>query len=155
MRRLIHTAANPVAADLVNRAADYPGLFIHSRDIGTTITAKRPHFFLRDSGLMQKTVAPRLEVPPEFAHLVRDGYSALLEEKLRAEEPNLLTEGGRRTGRRWAMGADPRRQAALGRRTTKLNDGFGRVPRSRPARSESASPRSARCGGFARAATQR
>ncbi|MCB9520385.1 MAG: hypothetical protein H6699_05830 [Myxococcales bacterium] len=122
MRRLIYIAANPVAADLVNRATDYPGLLIRPRDIGTTITAKRPDFFFRDSGSMQESVELRFEVPPEFEHLGRDGYVALLEENLRAKEQKLRAE--RKAEDRTVMGADRCRQAALGRRTRKFEEWF-------------------------------
>ncbi|MCB9507734.1 MAG: hypothetical protein H6698_04650 [Myxococcales bacterium] len=122
LRRLIYITANPVAADLVNRATDYPGLLTRPRDIGTNIIAKRPDFFFRDGGTMQESVELCFEVPPEFAHLGRDEYVALLEANLRAKEQELRAE--RKAEDRTVMGADRCRQAALGRHITKFEQWF-------------------------------
>lgn len=111
-RRLAYILANPVAADLVARAADFPGLIILPRDIGRTITVERPKFFFPEDSELPETVDVRFEVPPEFAELGRDGYVAMLEADLRESEQQHRER--REAEGRSVLGSDRCRKARLG-----------------------------------------
>ncbi len=63
-----YVLANPVAAGLVRRGADWPGLWTAPERIGgLPLPAHRPASFFRASGYLPETVELRLEAPPGFA----------------------------------------------------------------------------------------
>lgn len=110
--RMGYILANPVAADLVSRAADYPGVLILPRDIGRTLVVDRPTFFFPPDSKLPERVEVRFEVPPEFEHMGRDGYVAMLEADLREREQELREQ--RKAEGRTVLGADRCRKAKLG-----------------------------------------
>lgn len=110
--RMGYILANPVAADLVNRAQDYPGVLILPKDIGRTLVVNRPTFFFPEDSKLPERVELCFEVPPEFAHMGRDGYVAMLEADLRERERVLREE--RKAEGRTVLGPDRCRQARLG-----------------------------------------
>ena len=124
--RMVYILANPAAADLVNRAEDFPGLIIRPDDIGRTLTAYRPDFFFSSEGVMPEKVEVRFEVPDEFAHLGRDAYVKLLKEQLRCRECEHRDE--RKAAGRVVMGADRCRKVAAGRRSASFERWFKMRP---------------------------
>lgn len=50
LRELAYVITNPVAAGAVEQPAEWPGLIVLAKDIGTTWTAERPDFFRPEPG---------------------------------------------------------------------------------------------------------
>jgi REP element-mobilizing transposase RayT len=64
-----YVLANPVAAGLVRRGKDWPGLWSAPEQIGASpISAARPKTFFRETGDMPGTAQLALTVPPGFAN---------------------------------------------------------------------------------------
>jgi hypothetical protein len=108
VERAVYVMCNAAAAGLVDRLEDYPGLVIGPRDIGRTITVRRPKFFFREDGKMPEQATVRFEVPTEFGDLGRDGYAKLLERRVREREREHRAE--RKAEGRSVMGATRLRQ---------------------------------------------
>jgi REP-associated tyrosine transposase len=90
LAKAAYVLANPVAAGLVRRGAEWPGLRTSPEQIGTTITVRRPKHFFDPKGYLPETVELELSVPPGFAAAAefREQLSAAvreLEEKHRQE----------------------------------------------------------------------
>jgi hypothetical protein len=96
-----YVLANPVAAGLVRRGAEWPGLWTAPDQIGTKITARRPKFFFDQKGYLPEVVELELTVPPGFAS--PEEFRALLSGELRALEEKHQCEAAAK-GRRF-MGA--------------------------------------------------
>jgi putative transposase len=63
-----YTLANPVAAGLVRRGRDWPGLWSSPDELGAgPATVKRPEGFFRQDGPMPESAALELTAPPGFA----------------------------------------------------------------------------------------
>jgi REP element-mobilizing transposase RayT len=63
-----YALANPVAAGLVRRGAEWPGLWTAPEQIGsTTLTAPRPKLFFAPKSYMPETAELELTTPPGFA----------------------------------------------------------------------------------------
>jgi REP element-mobilizing transposase RayT len=68
LAKIAYVLANPVAAGLVKRGADWPGLWTAPEQIGTTkLTAHKPKGFFDPKGYLPETVELELTVPPGFA----------------------------------------------------------------------------------------
>ena len=61
-----YVLANPVAAGLVHRAREWPGLRSAPEQIGGSIVARRPSTFFRATGYMPETAELELTEPPGF-----------------------------------------------------------------------------------------
>ena len=61
-----YTLANPVAAGLVRRGQDWPGLWSRPEQLGSTLSVKRPGAFFRQDGPMPESVDLELTAPPGF-----------------------------------------------------------------------------------------
>jgi REP element-mobilizing transposase RayT len=92
-----YVLANPVAAGLVGRGSEWPGLWSAPESIGgTPLVARRPKTFFRANGYMPETAELGLTVPPgfddpaEFRALVASELAALEDAAARA-----LAEEGR------------------------------------------------------------
>jgi putative transposase len=62
-----YALANPVAARLVRRAREWPGLRTSPDDIGTRLRAQRPTVFFRPKGYLPESAELELSAPPGFA----------------------------------------------------------------------------------------
>ena len=63
-----YVLANPVAAGLVRRGSEWPGLWTSPEQIGsTTLVARRPKAFFSESGYLPESVELELTTPPQFA----------------------------------------------------------------------------------------
>src|SRR5512133_562855 len=80
--KVAYVLANPVAAGLVRRASEWPGLWSDPRRFGETLTAHRPAKFFRPNGYLPESVDLELSVPPGFASAqdFRERVSSALEE---------------------------------------------------------------------------
>ncbi len=80
--KVAYVLANPVAAGLVRRASEWPGLWSDPRRFGETLTAHRPAKFFRRNGYLPESVDLELSVPPGFASAqdFRERVSSALEE---------------------------------------------------------------------------
>jgi putative transposase len=61
-----YALANPVAARLVRRVRDWPGLRTNVDDIGARVRAPRPGVFFRPKGYLPDSAELELSVPPGF-----------------------------------------------------------------------------------------
>jgi REP element-mobilizing transposase RayT len=78
-----YVLANPVAAGLVGRAAEWPGLWSAPEQLGVaSLTARRPAKFFRANGYLPESAELALAVPPGFssAEEFRARVSAALQE---------------------------------------------------------------------------
>lgn len=94
-----YVLANPVAAGLVRRGREWPGLWSAPEQIGgKAIVAKRPETFFRKKGYLPEKVELELTVPPGFdsADQFRD---RLVEALGTLEERACQEHGGRFLGR--------------------------------------------------------
>jgi putative transposase len=67
LAKIGYVLANPVAAGLVKRGAEWPGLWTAPELIGTTtLTARRPKKFFDPDGYLPETAELELTVPPAF-----------------------------------------------------------------------------------------
>jgi len=68
VEKVAYTLANPVAAGLVRRGRDWPGLWSAPEQLGTTLAdIPRPRSFFRRAGPMPERAALVLTTPPGFA----------------------------------------------------------------------------------------
>jgi REP element-mobilizing transposase RayT len=92
LAKAAYVLANPVAAGLVRRGRDWPGLWSSPEQIGAgAISASRPKHFFDPNGSMPASASLRLTPPPDFdsADDFRAKLSAsvaALEEKARREQ---------------------------------------------------------------------
>jgi putative transposase len=87
LAKTAYVLANPVAAGLVRRGAEWPGLWSAPGQIGiATLTARRPKVFFDPKSYMPEAAELELTVPPafssaeEFRELVSDALRALEEQ---------------------------------------------------------------------------
>jgi len=62
-----YVLANPVAAGLVRRGREWPGLWSSPDDVGRVLDVPRPEHFFSKTGSMQESEPLELAVPPGFA----------------------------------------------------------------------------------------
>ncbi len=83
--KIAYVLANPVAAGLVRRGAEWPGLWTAPDQIGgAKITARRPKLFFDPKGYLPDAAELALTVPPGFASSKE--FRALVSDALRALE---------------------------------------------------------------------
>jgi len=86
LRKLVYTLLNPVAADLVDNAEDWPGSSSLRMNLtGASRVVKRPSYF-REEGKMPATATLVVERIPAFAHLAPKAWADKLREAIREEE---------------------------------------------------------------------
>ncbi len=89
--KIVYVLANPVAARLVRRGREWPGLWSDPDEIGqAAMRCDRPDGFFREAGPMPSSATLRLEAPPGF-----EGDSAFREKlgrALREEEDRIADE---------------------------------------------------------------
>jgi len=124
LEKMVYVLANPVAAGLVRRGRDWPGLWSDPRQIGgEPVTVERPKEFFREGGPMPRTIRLELHRPPGF-----EGDRAFADELMRRlEEVEARTAAGlRREGRsvlgvRRVLAQRPRSSPAPGEPRRTLN----------------------------------
>ena len=90
MQKLVYTACNPVAAGLVAKATQWPGLIAFLP--GQTLKANRPDVFFRKDGDMEESVEVTLTTPPQFSHLNEQEYVAQLTSEIESKEKEIQSE---------------------------------------------------------------
>jgi len=109
-RLMLYALLNPVEADLVTRAADWPGVTsLHAMLSGTTMKVKRPRWFFDKEGKMPAQVELELHRPPGLEHLSQEAWAAKLREAVAAKEAQLAEKRGRRRvlGRKRVLAQSP------------------------------------------------
>lgn len=90
MRKLVYTLVNPVASDLVDRVADWPGACSYSASLsGGTIEVNRPRFYFSKRGRLPEQLSLKLARPPGFSHLTEEDWARYLEAKVTRREAQL------------------------------------------------------------------
>lgn len=112
MRKLLYTLMNPVAANLVERVADWPGACSYDASLsGKPIEVARPRFYFRQTGKMPERLSLNLTRPPGFAHLTDEGWARHLEAVVTLEEERFRRErfaqGRTVLGREAVLAASP------------------------------------------------
>ena len=91
--KLVYLLANPVAAHLVEEAADWPGASSLSQHFSAeTRRIMRPDGYFRENGPMPSEVELAVAPVDGFEHLQRTEWMALLRSALRAEEQRARDE---------------------------------------------------------------
>jgi putative transposase len=110
--KLVYLLANPVAAHLVDRIADWPGassLGLHLS--GRSLTIERPRSFFSADGTMPAEVTLRIERPDGFEHLSESEWRQKLHDALTEEEERARVERRERgmgvLGRKAVLRAEP------------------------------------------------
>ena len=108
--KIAYTLANPVAAGLVRRGSEWPGLWSPPARIGAGLrTVMRPEHFFRPEGEMPDSVGLELQRPPGFESddEVRERVVEALERKESEAARALAAEGRVFLGARKAMSQRP------------------------------------------------
>ena len=85
--KMIYAYSNPVAADLVDTADEWPGASsLHAALADGCLTAVRPTYFFRPDGDMPDLVSLPVHRPPGFADQTQAEWKALLADRLHAVE---------------------------------------------------------------------
>ena len=109
-RMVLYVLCNPVAAGLVARAADWPGVTsLHAMLSGTTMKASRPRWFFDEEGSMPAEVELVLQRPPGFEELSQEEWADVLRTAIRAREAHVASEraGKRVLGRKAVLAQSP------------------------------------------------
>lgn len=116
-----YVLANPVAAGLVRRGRDWPGLWSAPEQIGAApVMAVRPAAFFRADGYMSKAVELELTLPPGFDS--PDEFRDQLAEALGLlEERAERDKGGAFLGKVKVLAQKPTARAVPGEARRKLN----------------------------------
>ena len=81
--KMVYVLSNPVQAELVPRATDWPG--VHSARLafgGPPLEVSRPPVYFRADGTAPDTASLALVRPPQFAHLSDADFSRMLHDRL-------------------------------------------------------------------------
>ncbi len=110
LAKTAYALANPVAAGLVERGAEWPGLRTAPEQIGTTrFAARRPKVFFDPKGCLPESVELELSVPPGFASA--DEFRSALSETVRELEErhrhDLALQGRRFLGIKRVLAQSP------------------------------------------------
>jgi hypothetical protein len=85
LAKAAYVLANPVAAGLVRRGAEWPGLWTSPAQIGTaTLVARRPKVFFDPRGYLPDSIELQLTTPPGFQSAAE--FRSLLSDALRRLE---------------------------------------------------------------------
>jgi REP-associated tyrosine transposase len=91
--KVLYTMANPVAAALVGKSEDYPGVVTQPKDyLEGPIEVRRPEVFFRKRGPTPATAKLELVPPPGFEELGVEGFAELVRGELEAREMDLRVQ---------------------------------------------------------------
>jgi REP element-mobilizing transposase RayT len=97
--KVAYVLANPVAAGLVRRGAEWPGVWTAPDQIGAAkLAARRPSVFFDPKGYLPESVDLELSLPPGFPSVAE--FRAVLSGELRALEAKYQADAARE-GRRF------------------------------------------------------
>jgi REP element-mobilizing transposase RayT len=111
-----YVLANPIAAGLVRRGAEWPGLWSSPESIGSgKLVARRPKHFFDASGLMPDTVELELSPPPGFqAADFRSQVAQALKALEETHQQQFASEGRRFLGVARVLAQNPFARPAAG-----------------------------------------
>jgi REP element-mobilizing transposase RayT len=90
IEKIVYVLANPVAAGLVRRAREWPGLWSDPERIGgAPLVFERPAGFFREKGPMPPSASLQLHRPPRFE--TDDSFTGALSRALEEEEDRIST----------------------------------------------------------------
>ncbi len=112
--KIVYVLANPVAAGLVSRGDEWPGLRSSPQDFGTCVEVERPAFFFPDAGEAPECITLNISSPNFASGLGGEELALLVEEKLQTREAELRADMARR-GKSFAGAKRARRQSPLAR----------------------------------------
>jgi hypothetical protein len=121
---MAYVLANPVAAGLVQRGREWPGIWTAPEQIGAApIVADRPTTFFRPNGYMPETAELALTVPPGFASAedFRAQLSAALTELEADARREVESHRGGFLGRAKVLAQKPWGRPAPGEARRRLN----------------------------------
>jgi putative transposase len=85
--KMVYAFINPVAADLVDRVEEWPGVTSFNATLsGGQLVARRPKHFFRNSGELPEVVELPIHRPVGLKDLSPDDWAKLLEERVRDKE---------------------------------------------------------------------
>jgi len=110
--KMVYAYANPPVADLVDTAAEWPGVSSLAATLADgELTAKRPAHFFRDDGSMPETVTVKIHRPRAFADLSQEQWAekvrVLVEAKESAAREKRIREGRKVLGVARILAQDP------------------------------------------------
>jgi len=117
LAKIAYVLANPVAAGLVRRGAEWPGLWTAPEQIGTAkLTARRPKAFFDPKGYLPETLELELSVPRAFSSgdEFRSALSAAVRELEEKHAQELASRGRRFLGATRVLAQSPFSRPALG-----------------------------------------
>jgi len=111
LKKAVYVITNPVKANLVTTAHQWPGLISLPSAVGKEQVYKRPKGFFRDNGPLPAQATLRIEPLPAYAELEREAYIALLKQAVADKEAELAEkrrqEGKSVLGRRQVLRQSP------------------------------------------------
>jgi REP element-mobilizing transposase RayT len=110
LAKMAYVLANPVAAGLVKRGAEWPGVWTAPEQIGTTkLTVRKPKGFFDPKGYLPDTVELELTVPPGFASpdQFRSQLAAAVRELEKKHAQELASKGRRIIGAARVLAQNP------------------------------------------------
>jgi putative transposase len=122
--KIAYVLANPVAAGLVRRGPEWPGVWIAPEQIGTTnLTVRKPKEFFDSDGYLPDTLELALTVPPGFASAeeFRSRLTAELRTLEEKHQRELASQGRRFLGVARVLAQNPFARPASGERRFELN----------------------------------
>ncbi len=85
--KMVYAYTNPTTADLVDTAAEWPGVSTLAATLtGGELTARRPAHFFRDDGSMPETVTVKIHRPHAFASLSQKEWAEKVGSLVEAKE---------------------------------------------------------------------
>lgn len=95
--KIVYVILNPVRADLVEKASDWPGLVTLPRHfVNTEFRTQRPGRFFNRRGPLGEVTVFRLTKPPGFEHLTEEEFAAALARRVEAGEKALAEARGKK-----------------------------------------------------------
>lgn len=93
LNKMVYALVNPVAAALVRRVRDWPGVSSLQWQLNDEEkTVSRPSWFFRQNGEMPEQVTLKLVRPPGFEHLSHDEWRQQLIDRIHSREQQLELE---------------------------------------------------------------
>jgi putative transposase len=90
INKIVYVDGNPVSAELVASAGQWPGLISRPSDYTAgPVMIDRPGIFFREDGTVPRQVPLELVVPPAFAEMSPQEFRQLVERELHTKENNI------------------------------------------------------------------
>lgn len=93
LSKLVYALCNPVEANLVEKALEWPGVSsLRSMMTSRALFASRPDYFFRQNGPMPERVEIHFAQPKEFEHLSETEWLTVIQSALKEREKTLKRE---------------------------------------------------------------